>query len=94
MEFSASFSAKIKNGILTGPKALFKIPYTLQMVGIARFELATFCPPDKRANQAALYPDYNIIMHIIFCNISEFQLNASSKIKKNAFLRILRWSLK
>ena len=65
-----------------------------KMVGIARFELATFCPPDKRANQAALYPDYNIIMHIIFCNISEFQLNASSKIKKNAFLRILRWSLK
>ena len=33
------------------------------MVGIARFELATFCPPDKRANQAALHPDlleYNI----------------------------------
>ena len=27
------------------------------MVGIARFELATFCPPDKRANQAALRPD-------------------------------------
>ena len=27
-----------------------------KMVGIARFELATFCPPDKRANQAALYP--------------------------------------
>ena len=34
------------------------------MVGIARFELATFCPPDKRANQAALHPDlleYNIL---------------------------------
>lgn len=29
------------------------------MVGIARFELATFCPPDKRANQAALYPEPN-----------------------------------
>ena len=28
-----------------------------KMVGIARFELATFCPPDKRANQAALHPD-------------------------------------
>ena len=27
------------------------------MVGTARFELATFCPPDKRANQAALRPD-------------------------------------
>ena len=27
------------------------------MVGMARFELATFCPPDKRANQAALHPD-------------------------------------
>ena len=30
-----------------------------KMVGIARFELATFCPPDKRANQAALYPEPN-----------------------------------
>lgn len=57
MEFSTCFSGKIKNGILTGPKGQFKIPYTLQMVGIARFELATFCPPDKRANQAALYPE-------------------------------------
>ena len=28
-----------------------------KMVGMARFELATFCPPDKRANQAALHPD-------------------------------------
>ena len=28
------------------------------MVGMARFELATFCPPDKRANQAALHPDF------------------------------------
>ena len=27
------------------------------MVGTARFELATFCPPDKRANQAALRSD-------------------------------------
>ena len=46
MEFSACFSGKIKNGILTGPKGLFKIPYTLQMVGMARIELATFSPPD------------------------------------------------
>ena len=29
-----------------------------KMVGMARFELATFCPPDKRANQAALHPDF------------------------------------
>ena len=37
--------------------------FAKKMVGIARFELATFCPPDKRANQAALHPDllaYNI----------------------------------
>ena len=27
------------------------------MVGPARFELTTFCPPDRRANQAALWPD-------------------------------------
>ena len=30
MEFSTCFSGKIKNGILTGPKGQFKIPYTLQ----------------------------------------------------------------
>ena len=33
------------------------------MVGMMRIELTTFCPPDKRANQAALHPDllaYNI----------------------------------
>ena len=27
------------------------------MVGMMRIELTTFCPPDKRANQAALHPD-------------------------------------
>ena len=26
------------------------------MVGLRRFELPTSCPPDKRANQAALQP--------------------------------------
>ena len=34
-----------------------------KMVGMMRIELTTFCPPDKRANQAALHPDllrYNI----------------------------------
>ncbi len=34
MEFSACFSGKIKNGILTGPKGSFKIPYTLQNMRI------------------------------------------------------------
>ena len=46
-----------------GQIPVFKIPLPLQMVGMARFELATFCPPDKRANQAALHPDrigYNV----------------------------------
>ena len=42
MQFFACFSEKVKNGILTGPKGQFKIPYTLQMVGIERFELSTF----------------------------------------------------
>ena len=28
-----------------------------KMVGMMRIELTTFCPPDKRANQAALHPD-------------------------------------
>ncbi len=31
------------------------------MVGAARFELATSCPPGKRANQAALRPDFPIL---------------------------------
>lgn len=31
MEFSDNSSKKIKNGILTGPKGQFKIPYTLQI---------------------------------------------------------------
>ena len=41
MEFSACFSGKIKNGILTGPKGQFKIPYTLQKMVEKRFELPT-----------------------------------------------------
>lgn len=45
------------------------------MVGIARFELATFCPPDKRANQAALYPEPNER------NILAVPKNANSKIE-------------
>ena len=28
----------------------------VKMVGMARFELAASCPPDTRANQAALHP--------------------------------------
>ena len=46
-----------------------------KMVGIARFELATFCPPDKRANQAALYPEPNER------NILAVPKNANSKIE-------------
>lgn len=41
MEFSPCFSGKIKNGILTGPKGQFKIPYTLQKTLSKGFELAT-----------------------------------------------------
>lgn len=33
------------------------------MVGMAGFEPATFCPPDRRANQIALHPD------VVFCTL-------------------------
>ena len=57
-----------------------------KMVGIARFELATFCPPDKRANQAALYPvslwcSIKKMKH----NITILSVNASSNKKKILF---------
>ena len=63
-----------------GQTPTFKIPLLLQMVGIARFELATFCPPDKRANQAALYPEQNE------CNILAVPENANSKSELFMFL--------
>ena len=54
-----------------------------KMVGIARFELATFCPPDKRANQAALHPD------LLFYNIPLFFKKASVFFKILAFFKKL-----
>ena len=61
---------------------------TKKMVGIARFELATFCPPDKRANQAALYPvslwcSIKKMKH----NITILPVNARSNKKKILFFR-------
>ena len=46
-----------------------KIPYTLQMVGIARFELATFCPPDKRAKPSCAISRlfYKYTINFAFC---------------------------
>ena len=36
------------------------------MVGLERFELSTFRPPDERANQAALQPENNAESSWIF----------------------------
>ena len=47
-----------KRASMEAVKASIIMSYKCEkMVGMARFELATFCPPDKRANQAALHPD-------------------------------------
>ena len=56
-EVEQDFAEKNKRVFWTFQQKVSKIPLQYQMVGIARFELATFCPPDKRANQAALYPE-------------------------------------
>ena len=40
------------------------------MVGMMRIELTTFCPPDKRANQAALHPDLMLSNILVFCQMS------------------------
>ena len=41
-----------------------------KMVGMMRIELTTFCPPDKRANQAALHPDLMISNILFFFHLS------------------------
>ena len=40
------------------------------MVGMMRIELTTFCPPDKRANQAALHPDLMTSNILFFFHLS------------------------
>ena len=57
MQFFACFSEKIKNGISTGPKGQFKIPYILHL-GISRNLLSTSklrifqIPPDGVLQQS------------------------------------------
>ena len=44
------------------------------MVGIARFELATFCPPDKRAKPGCAISRLILIIYIIILKIQvQFQ---------------------
>ena len=46
-----------RNGKKKGTWAKTQVPCGKWMVGPERLELSTFCPPDKRANQAALRSD-------------------------------------
>ena len=58
------------------------------MVGMMRIELTTFCPPDKRANQAALHPDLFLFVCIIYHPFLIFQAENQKKIQN--FCRILK----
>ena len=53
-----------------------------------RIELTTFCPPDKRANQAALHPDLFLFVCIIYHPFLIFQAENQKKIQN--FCRILK----
>ena len=76
MEFSVCFRGKVKNGILTGPKGQFKIPYTLQMVGAAGIEPATFCSQSRRAEPLRYAPkNDNYIKYSLAVNDSKAQNN-------------------
>lgn len=55
----AADGAQTRN-LLLGKQAFYQLNYSRTMVGVAGFEPATSCPPDKRANQTAPYPEEDV----------------------------------